>query len=128
MKEYSYVFSWSYSDLKAYDTSIIQHTIPIKKDKMPFKQKLTRMNPKMLPLVEKEIKKIFKDKIIVALRFLRRVSNFSLVRKNNGEIQMCIDFINLNKDSLKYHYPLSKMDQIMHRVVGSQRISTLNGF
>ena len=37
VKEYSYVFSWSYSDLKAYDTSIIQHT---KKDKIPFKQKM----------------------------------------------------------------------------------------
>ena len=32
MKEYSNVFSWSYKDLKACDTSIIQHTIPIKKD------------------------------------------------------------------------------------------------
>ena len=71
MKEYSYVFAWSYSDLKAYDTSIIQHTIPIKKDKIPFKQKMRRMNPKLLPLIEKEIKKLFEAKIIVALRFSR---------------------------------------------------------
>ena len=53
MEEYTYAFSWIYSDLKAYDTSIIQHTIPIKNDGMPFKQKLWIINPKMLPLIEK---------------------------------------------------------------------------
>ena len=30
MKKYTDVFAWSYEDLKEYDTSIIQHTIPIK--------------------------------------------------------------------------------------------------
>jgi len=37
IKEYAYVFAWSYSYLKAYDTNIIQHTIPIIKDEKPFK-------------------------------------------------------------------------------------------
>jgi len=69
IKEYTYVFAWSYGDLKAYDTNIIQHTIPIKKDEMPFKQNLRRINPKLLPLIEKEIKKLFYAKIIVSLRF-----------------------------------------------------------
>ena len=48
MKEYSNVFAWRYKDLKAYDTTIIQNTIQIKKDKFLFKWKLRRMNPKML--------------------------------------------------------------------------------
>ena len=67
MKEYSDVFTWSYKGLKFYDTNIIQHTIPIKKDEMSFKQNLRRMNPKLFPLVEKEIKKLFEAKVIVAL-------------------------------------------------------------
>ena len=37
MKEYYDVFAWSYRDLKSYDTSIIQHTITIKKDEMLLK-------------------------------------------------------------------------------------------
>ena len=36
-KEYSDIFSWGYEDLKAYDTSIIQHRIPIKEDQKPFR-------------------------------------------------------------------------------------------
>jgi hypothetical protein len=36
-KEYSDVFTWGYEDLKAYDTNIIQHRIPIKEDQKPFR-------------------------------------------------------------------------------------------
>lgn len=36
-KEFIDVFPWSYEDLKAYDTSIIQHKIPIREDQKPFK-------------------------------------------------------------------------------------------
>ena len=58
MKKYTDVFSWSYEDLKEYDTSVIQHTIPIKPGEKPFRQKLRSINPMLLPIIEKEIKKI----------------------------------------------------------------------
>ena len=32
LKKYSKVFAWKYEDLKFYDTSVIQHTIPIKEN------------------------------------------------------------------------------------------------
>ena len=64
---------------------------------MPFKQKLRRKNPKLLPLVEKEIKKLFEAKILVALRFSRWAAKLVLVRKKNGEIMICIDFRNINR-------------------------------
>ena len=64
----------------------------------------------------------------MALRFSRWVANLVLLRKNNGEIRICIDFKNMKRVSLKPHYPLPKTDGILQRVVGSQRISTLDGF
>ena len=97
MKKYIDVFSWIYEDLKEYDTSIIQHTIPIKPGEKPFRQKLRRINPKLLPVIEKEIKKLFDAKIIVTLRFSRWVANLVPVRKKNRKIRLCIDFRNLNK-------------------------------
>ena len=128
MKEYVDVFAWDYSDLKAYDTSIIQHTIPLKENEKPFKQKLRQINPKLLPMIEKEVKKLFDTKIIVSLRFSKWVANLVPVRKKNGEIRLCIDFRNLNRVSLKDNYPLPKMDHILQRVVRSQRMSMLDGF
>ena len=56
-KEFQDVFAWSYGDLKSYDTSVIQHTIPLKPDQKPFKQKLRRINPMLLPAMEQEVKK-----------------------------------------------------------------------
>jgi len=50
------------------------------------------------------------------------------VRKKSGEIRICIDFRNLNKASLKDNYPLPKMDSILQNIVGSQRMSMLDGF
>ena len=37
IKEFPDVFAWEYSDLKTYDTNIIQHMIPLDKDTIPFK-------------------------------------------------------------------------------------------
>ena len=58
MKKYTDVFSWCYDDLKEYDTSIIQHAITIKPGENPFRQKMRRINPMLLPVIEKEIRKL----------------------------------------------------------------------
>jgi len=128
MKRFVDVFAWSYADLKQYDSSIIQHIIPIKENEKPFKQKLRRINPLLMPLIEREVKKLFDAKIIVPIRFSNWLANLVPVRKKNGEIIICIDFRNLNKASLKDHYPLPKMDLILQNIVGSQRMSMLDGF
>ena len=65
LKQYSNVFAWSYDDLKVYATNVIRHTIPLKENEKPFKHKLRRVNPLLLPLIEKEIRKFFDAKIIV---------------------------------------------------------------
>jgi len=127
-KEFQDVFAWSYEDLKSYDTSVIQHTIPLKQNQKPFKQKLRRINLVLLPLIEKEVKRMFEAGIIAPIRFSEWVSNLVPTRKKTGEIRLCVDLRNLNQVSLNDHYPLPKMDHILQRVVGSSRISLLDGF
>ena len=56
------------------------------------------------------------------------MANLVPVRKKNGEIRMCVDFRNMNMCSLKENYPLPKMDHILQKVVGSQRIYMLDGY
>ena len=58
----------------------------------------------------------------------RWVAKLVHVRKKNGGIWLCVDFINLNKVSLKDNYPLPKMDHILQKVVGVERIYTMDGF
>jgi ribonuclease HI len=118
LRQYKYVFAWSYDELRTYDTSIIDHKIPLKPGVKPFRQKLRQINPILLPVIEKEVKKLLDAKIIVPLRYSDWVANLVLVRKKSGEIRLCVDFRNLNKSSLKKNYPLPKMD----------RMSMIDGF
>jgi hypothetical protein len=54
IRQYKYVFAWSYDELKMYDTSVIDHKIPLKPGVKPFRQKLRQINPILLPVIEKE--------------------------------------------------------------------------
>ena len=107
---------------------MIQHTIPLKENQKPFKQKLKRVNPVLLPLIEKEVKRMYEAGKIAPIRFSEWVSNLVPTRKKTGEIRLCGDLRNLNNVSLKDHYPLPKMDHILQRVVGASIISLLDGF
>ena len=82
----------------------------------------------MLPLVEEEVKRMSDAKIIVPIKYSKWVSNIVPTRKKTREIRLCIDFRNMNKVSLKDNYPLPQMDHILQKVIGSSRISLLDGF
>jgi len=56
------------------------------------------------------------------------VANIVPVRKKNGEVQICVDFRNLNLASLKDNYPLPVMDHILQTVSGLEMMSMLDGF
>lgn len=53
LKNYKDVFALSYSELKTYDTALIEHKIPLKPQAKPFQQKLRRISPILLPTIEK---------------------------------------------------------------------------
>jgi hypothetical protein len=122
------VFAWTYEDLKTYDTSVIEHKIPLKEGDKPFRQKLRPINPMLFPIMEKEVKKLLESQIIVPLRYSEWVVNLVLVRKKSGEIRLCVDFRNLNRSSKKDNYPLPNMKHILQRVTGASRISMIDGF
>jgi hypothetical protein len=115
LRKYKDIFAWSYEELRTYDTSMIEHKIPLKPGVKPFIQKLRQINPILFPLIEKEVKKLLDAKIIVPLRYSNWVANLVPVRKKNGEIRLCVDFRNLNKSSLKDNYPLPKMDHVLEK-------------
>jgi hypothetical protein len=62
--EYQDVFSWSYRELKTYDTHIIQHMILLKYGIKPFQQNLRKYHPSLEPLMYQEMKKLLDAKII----------------------------------------------------------------
>jgi hypothetical protein len=67
LRRYKDVFAWSYDELRTYDTFVIEHKIPLKLGVKPFRQRLRQINPILLPVVEREVKKLLDAKIIVPL-------------------------------------------------------------
>ena len=74
------------------------------------------------------MKKLLDDKIIFKIRHSEWVSNLVLVRKNSGEIRLCVDFRNLNRASDKDNYSVPPMEQILQMVSSSELFSLLDGF
>ena len=68
IRQYKDVFTWSYDKLRTYDTTILEHKISLKQGVKPFRQKLRKINPMLLSVIEKEDKKLMDAKIIVPLR------------------------------------------------------------
>jgi hypothetical protein len=122
------VFAWTYEDLKTYDTSVIEHKIPLKGEAKPFRQKLRQINSMLFSIMEREVKKLLDAQIIVPLRYSEWVANLVPVRKKSGEIRFYVDFRNLNRRSKKDNYPLPNMEHILQRVNGASRISMIDGF
>ena len=77
IREYKDVFAWTCDDLKTYDPSIIEHTIPLKEGSKPYRQKLRNINPKLAPLIKNELGKMPVAGIIRPIRHTTYVYSVS---------------------------------------------------
>lgn len=118
-QEYHDVFAWKYFDLRGFDPHIAQHTIELEPGVKPIRHKKRPLNPKLEPLMTKELTKLVEGGIIFPIKHTSWVSNLVPVRKKSSEIRLCVDFRDLNRASLKDHYPLLSMEQILQAVAGS---------
>lgn len=128
LRKYKHVFAWSYEDLKAYREDLFQHEIPLNPNAKPFRQKKRPINPTLEPKMQEELAKLRYGGIIKPIRHSTWVSNLVPVRKKNGDIKLCVDFRNLNMASLKDNYPLLSMEAILHKVIGCELLSMMDGF
>jgi len=109
-EKYDRVIARTYEDLHGYDRNIIQHTIELTEGSKPVRQKQRPVNPRIEPLMVDELQKLLESRIIFPIKHSTWVSNLVPVRKKNGDIRLCVDFRDLNRASLKDHYPLPSME------------------
>jgi hypothetical protein len=85
----------------------------------PFQQKLRKMHPSLEPQVKAELNKLFVPRIIFPVRHTQWISKLVLVRKNNGDIRLCVYFRNVDRALEKDNYLVPPMEQILQCVFGS---------
>jgi hypothetical protein len=75
-----------------------------------------------------ELEKLLDAKIIFQVRHSAWVANLVPVKKQTGEICLCVDFINLNRASEKYNYPVPPIEQLLQTISDFEIFSLLEGF
>ena len=60
LKQYKDFFAWSYDDLKIFDTSAIQQTIPMLSEEKLVQQKLRKIHPNLETKIKNELNKLLK--------------------------------------------------------------------
>eukprot|EP00253_Pinus_taeda_P024860 PITA_24860 len=97
--------------MKGIDTKTCIHQIYIEENSRPIRQPQRRMNPNLREIVKEELQKILNVNIIYPISDSRWVSPLVIVPKKNGKWRAWIDYRELNKATLKDHFPLPFIDQ-----------------
>ena len=110
------------------DPSFFLHNLPLKKGAKPIKQKPRKMHPSKALLVKREIKKYLQVGFIKPIDYFDWMSNIFLVTKPTDEIQVCIDFCDINNACPKDDFSLPNIDMIIDSIVGHDILSFMDGF
>ena len=109
LREYKDVFAWSYKDLKGVDASICQHTIPMRDDVKPSKQRPYTYNDTFGNKIKEEINKLLEAKFIYEIEHTEWVSPIVVVPKKNGKLRVCVNLKKVNAAIVRDNYPLPIM-------------------
>ena len=86
------------------------------------------MNPNLREIVKEELQKFLTVNFIYTISDSKWVYPLVIVPKNNGKSRVCIDYRELNKATLKDHFPLTFIDQVLDTLLGKKYFSFLDGF
>ena len=87
------------------------------------------MNPTLKDIVKEEIQKLLNVIFIYPISKSKWVSPLVVVPKNvTRKWRICVDFLELNKATLKDYFPLPFIDQVLDTLLGKKYFSFLYGY
>ncbi|GJT45631.1 reverse transcriptase domain-containing protein [Tanacetum coccineum] len=146
LKKYKEAFAWKTTDITGICPSFGKHKIQLLDDKKPVVQKQRRLNLNMQEVVKKEIVKLLDIGIIYPnadspwvshIHCVPKKGGITVVTNKNDELvptrivtgwRVCIDYHKLNEATIKDHFPLPFMDQMLERLERNKYFYFLDGF
>ena len=108
-------------------TEIAEHSLRIRADAKPVKQRLRRFDDERHRAIEEEIAKLLDVGFIREVLHPDWLANPILVPKKN-KWRMCVDYTSLNKACPKDPYPLPDIDEIIDSTAGLELLCFLNAY
>ncbi|CAM8983484.1 unnamed protein product [Rhodiola kirilowii] len=134
LRKHRPALGYSIDDLKGISPDLCMHRINLEDDARPSRDALRRLNPKLNDVVKKEILKLLDvginysvadSKWVSPVHVVPKKGGLTVVRNEHNELiptrtvtgwRMCIDYRKLNKATLKDHFPLPFIDQMLERL------------
>ncbi|KAL7723388.1 hypothetical protein ACLKA6_006036 [Drosophila palustris] len=105
-------------------THIAEHVITMKDDR-PIKQRYYPKNPAMQRIIDEQVDELLKNNCIEPSKSPHSAP-IVLVGEKTGDVRMCIDYRQLNANSIPDAYPLPRIHHILELLCNARYISTLD--
>ncbi|GKC61859.1 hypothetical protein Tco_1089457 [Tanacetum coccineum] len=146
LKSHKRAIAWKLSDIKGINPEFCTNKILMEEDYKSVVQHQRRVNPKIHGVIKKEVEKLLYAGLIYPIsdspcvspvHCVPKKSGFTVVENDENELiptrlvtgwRVCIDYQKLNKATLKDHFPLPFMDQMLKRLAGNRYYCFLDGF
>ena len=146
LRKYKEAIAWSIEDLKGTSPSICMHKILLNENAKTCIEHQRRLNPVMKEVVKKEILKWLNAGFIYAisdsswvslLHVVPKKGGFTVIRNEKNELipartmtgwRVCIDYKKLNTTTIKDHFPLPFIDQMLDRLAGHPHFCFFDGY
>lgn len=105
-------------------TNLAVHYIKLKKD-MPVATRPYRLSEQKRAELQKEINEMLKNNIIESSNSPWAAPVVMIPKKTGGH-RVCIDYRKLNANTIPDHYPLPRIDDLLHEAKSSKYMSTID--
>nr|AAS75250.2 putative polyprotein [Oryza sativa Japonica Group] len=124
--ELDYIIAWKPSDMPGIPREVIEHSLHVKEDAQPIKQRLRRFAQDRKDAIKEELTKLLAAGFIKEVLHPDWLANPVLVRKKTGQWRMCVDYTDLNRSCPKDPFGLPRIDQVVDPTAGCELLSFLD--
>lgn len=107
------IFLWIHKDIEEINPKIAFHKLNIVLSTWPKLQRWRPINAERYETLQNEVEKLLSSGFIKEAIYPKLVVNLILVKKNNRDWRVSIDFTDLNKDCHKDNFPFPRIDQMV---------------
>jgi hypothetical protein len=122
------VFAWRASNLTGVSRDIIEHKLEVNPSTRPKKQRFHKMSDGKIAAAKVEVQRLLDARFIREVYYPSWLATVVMVKKKNGKLRMCTNFIDLNKSYPKDDFPLTRIDKVVGSAAGCEIMTLLDYF
>ncbi|KAK9049138.1 hypothetical protein SSX86_031895 [Deinandra increscens subsp. villosa] len=119
-------FAWITEDMTGISKDVITHKLGIDPSYRPVHQKRRKYAPEKYVIIQEEMDRLLKNKMIREVKFPRWLANVMVVEKKNGKWRVCVDYTDLNRACPKDHFPLPHIDSMVDATAGHEILTFMD--